>query len=163
MGIANIHYIRFDRTFVLLATHGHHPFYDNEHENIRDARRVPIKFMGYSISVQRGGHLRKTDKQVQAIRDGRWRVRVQICRDEYQRLKGYFVANAINQSAEALASKLFLLPFEPYAPVRQQMLNIMRLMNEVRRRAGKQPLSYDVLRYRRRIVKPFGQPLFEVA
>ena len=53
VGIANIHYLRHDRFFVLLATHGHHPFYDDEAGNIRDARRVSIKFAGYSIGVRR--------------------------------------------------------------------------------------------------------------
>ena len=55
VGIANVHYLRHDRIFVLLATHGHHPFYDEEAENIQDVRRVPIKFDGYSISVKKGG------------------------------------------------------------------------------------------------------------
>src|SRR5436190_6860625 len=54
VGIANVHYLRYERFFVLLATHGHHPFYDHEEDNIRDARKVPVKFMGYSISVKKG-------------------------------------------------------------------------------------------------------------
>ena len=45
-GMANVHYIRYQRRFLLLATHGHHPFYDDEAQNIRDVRRVPIKFAG---------------------------------------------------------------------------------------------------------------------
>ena len=28
VGLANVHYLRYERTFVLLATHGHHPFFD---------------------------------------------------------------------------------------------------------------------------------------
>jgi hypothetical protein len=52
VGIANIHYLRHDRFFVLLATHGHHPFYDDEAGNIRDARRVPIKFAGYATDSE---------------------------------------------------------------------------------------------------------------
>src|SRR5262245_25058525 len=42
-GKANLHYLRFGRFFVLLATHGDHPFFAQEAAVIRDARRVPIK------------------------------------------------------------------------------------------------------------------------
>ena len=44
VGIANVHYIRYQRRFLLLATHGFHPFYDEESQSIRDVRRVPIRF-----------------------------------------------------------------------------------------------------------------------
>ena len=73
-------------------------------------------------------------------------------------MKAYFVERAIRLSAESLASELFDVPYEPYAPVRQQMLNIVRLVNDARRKAGLRPLDFDVLRYRRRIVKPFDWP-----
>ncbi len=59
---------------VLLATHGHHPFYDDEAGNIRDARRVPIKFAGYSITVKKGGYKRKASPHALAVRDDKWRV-----------------------------------------------------------------------------------------
>src|SRR5262245_60629084 len=49
-GKANLQYIRFGRFFVLLATHGEHPFFAEEASSIRDARRTPIRFRGYSIS-----------------------------------------------------------------------------------------------------------------
>lgn len=163
VGIANLHYIRFDRTFLLLATHGHHPFYDQEGGSIRDARKIPIKFHGYSISVQKGGYLRKTSDNPLPVRDDRWRVRVQIRQKEYANMKAYFVERAIRMSAESLASELFSVPYEPYAPVRQQLLNIVRLVNDARRKAGLHPLSYDVLRYRRRIVKPFNVPEVRMA
>jgi hypothetical protein len=47
------------------------------------------------------------------------------------------------------------LPYEPYAPVRQQLLNILRLVNRVRHFVGREPISPKVLRLRRRIVRPF--------
>jgi hypothetical protein len=47
-------------------------------------------------------------------------------------------------------------PFEPYAPVRRQLLVLLREVNAVRRQAGFQVLPIDVLPLRRRIVKPFG-------
>jgi hypothetical protein len=163
IGIANVHYLRYERFFVLLATHGHHPFYDHEETSIRDARRIPIKFMGYSIGVKRGGYLRKRDPLEQPVRDDRWRARVQIGRRHYQALKAYLLEVATTHSLEQLAMELYSVPFEPYAPVRQQMLNILRVVNNKRRANGLAPLNSDVLRYRRRIVKPFEAPELPIA
>ena len=53
-GSANLQYLRRGRFFLLLATHGRHAFFEEE-ASIRDVRRVPIRFEGYSISF-RGGH-----------------------------------------------------------------------------------------------------------
>ena len=156
VGIANVHYLRFDRTFVLLATHGHHPFFDEEEGSIRDARRVPIKFSGYSISVKRGGYRRKLSPESPAVSDDKLRVRVQIGREQYLDLKAYFVEIACCRNEEQLGSMLYNLPYEPYAPVRQQLLNIVRLVNAERKAAGKDPISLKVLRDRRNIVRPFG-------
>ena len=47
--------------------------------------------------------------------------------------------------------------FEPYAPVRRQLLNILRAVNRARHEAGFEAVPASVLRLRRRIVKPFGQ------
>ena len=160
VGIANVHYLRFDRTFVLLATHGHHPFFDEEEGNIRDVRRVPIKFSGYSITVKRGGYKRKISPETPALRDDKLRVRVQIGREQYLDLKAYFLDIALHRSVEQLGLELYNLPYEPYAPVRQQLLNILRLLNVKRKATGKDPISPKVLRYRRHIVRPFG-PLEE--
>lgn len=154
-GLANVHYLRFDRTFILLATHGHHQFFDDEAGNIRDARRAPIKFSGYSVSVQRGGYLRKLSPECSLRRDDKLRVRVQIGREEYLDLKAYFLDIACRRSKEQLGLMLYCLPYEPYAPIRQQLLNIVRLVNEKRKATGKVPISPKVLRYRRRIVRPF--------
>ena len=158
VGIANIHYIRFEHRFLLLATHGFHPFYDDEEKNVRDARRVPIRFAGYSISVKPGGYLRKVVSGMPAKPDNKMRVRVQIQRNTYEEMKAYFIDRATRRSAEQLGEELYNVPFEPYAPVRQQMLNILRLINKFRRAAGQESVCPSVLRYRRRIVKPF-EPL----
>jgi len=155
VGIANVHYLRFERHFILLATHGHHPFYDDEAENIRDARKIPIKFMGYSISAKPGGYLRRTDRDLPAVRDPSRRVRVQIGREAYLALKAYFVEVAVRQSADFVAGELYRVPYEPYAPVRQQMLNILRMVNHARHSMGAVTLCPEVLRYKRQIVSPF--------
>ena len=165
VGIANVHYIRYQRRFLLLATHGFHPFYDDEAKSIRDARRVPIKFEGYSISVAKGGYRRKESGSGTAVPDNKWRVRVQIERELYKGLKAYLIDVAPYRSAVALAAELYDLPFEPYAPVRQQLLNLLRYTNRRREAASLAPISPSVLRYRRRIVRPFdpAETLAEVA
>jgi hypothetical protein len=44
---------------------------------------------------------------------------------------------------------------EPYAPVRKQLLNLLRVLNTKRQRAGHPKIPATVLRLRRRIVRPF--------
>src|SRR6185369_11739835 len=72
-GYANLRYLRFQRFFVLLATHGQHTFFEAEAACIKDIRRTPIKFAGYSVSY-RAGH-----------------PHVRIEQEEYKQLKTYFM------------------------------------------------------------------------
>jgi hypothetical protein len=155
VGIANVHYIRYQRRFLLLATHGHHPIYDEEEKSIRDARKYPIRFAGYSISVAKGDFRAKRSTGGVVVRDNQWRVRVQIEREWYLSLKAYLLDIAPHRSTDQIAAEFRSLPFEPYAPVRQQMLNLLRHVNRRRESAGVEPIGFDVLRYRRRIVRPF--------
>jgi hypothetical protein len=108
-GIANLQYVRHDRFFVLLATHGDHPFFADE--PFRDIREAPIKFHGYSIGCGKGY-------------DGRWHASVRIHAAEYRSLKAYFLDLAVHRSAECLAGEFQRVPFAPFARVRRQMLNI---------------------------------------
>jgi hypothetical protein len=155
-GCANLHYLRHERFFILLATHGQHAFFAAEGDRIRDARMTSIQFAGYSLSVTRGHFLAKTADDAHATPDTKLRVRVQISRESFRDLKGYFVEIAPRRSTEALSAQLFNVPFEPYAPVRKQLLNLLRLVNQARQSAGLEKLPPTVLRYRREIVKPFG-------
>jgi len=154
-GLANLHYLRHERFFVLLATHGQHPFYDEEMKRMRDLRRQPLVYAGYSISYKRGGYHRRSGIGQPAQRDDRWHSRVQIARQSYCDWRAYFIDVATKQPAGQLANELRRLPYEPYAPVRQQLLNLLRLINHARRTAGMELVSADTLRYRRRIVRPF--------
>ena len=138
-GLANLHYIRHDRFFLLLATHGLHRFFDEEVGQIRDARRQPIKFAGYAIS-HRNGH-----------------ACVRIERVEYQQLKAWFLDLACRRSVEALAAEFRAVRFVPYRPVRQQFLTIWRAVARSRKLAGYEPVGIECVPWRRRIVKPFGE------
>ncbi len=155
-GLANLHYLRWEREWILLATRGEHRFFAEEAQNIRDARRDPIPIGDYSLRVARGNYLQKAAGATVALADDRHRVRVQIAREKYRDLRAYFLDVACRRSAESLTRELYLLPIQPYAPVRQQLLNLLRLVNEARSQAGLTKLDPDCLRYRREIVKPFG-------
>ncbi|MBI1827233.1 MAG: hypothetical protein HY287_03525 [Planctomycetes bacterium] len=143
-GWASVRYIRHGVFFVLIATKGRHVFYERE-PGIRDIRRHPIYYAGYSISYRRGV-------------DRKWHVSVRIAANEYLRLKAYMVGLAARRSVEKLAVEFGEVPFEPYAPVRRQLLNILRAVNRVRHAAGFELVPVSALRFRRRVVKPFSCP-----
>lgn len=154
-GLANLHYLRLGRLWFIFATHGKHEFFEHEERNIRDARRIPVTVGGYSLSVKQGGFLRKTSMDPEPVRDGKMRTRVQIARPEFRDLCGYFLERACHRSVETLSAELFRLPYEPYAPIRRQQLNLLRLINKKRQQAGFEKIPTTVLRYKRRIVSPF--------
>lgn len=148
-GRANVHYVRFEDQFILLATRGRHLFFEEEKERILDARKVPIRMGGYSLMC------RKDESSAQGKAESRYRVRVQICREVYRDWRNYFVERAESWSADRLARELYNFPYEPYAPVRRQVLMILRLVNKKRSEQGLEKLDWSVLRFRRRVVKPF--------
>jgi hypothetical protein len=137
-GYANVRYIRFERFFVLLATAGEHEFFANEGKLIRDVRRVPLKFGGYSMS-HRGGH-----------------AHVRIEQETYKMVKAHLVDLAVRRSVESLEAEFRGLPFEPYRPVVRQVLTILRAVNRVRKAAGYQPVPAASLRMFREIYRPFA-------
>lgn len=148
-GVANLQYMRYQNWFVILATEGHHPFKQAERNQIRDARRIPIRFEGYSISYRRCG-LTPTGSKA-----SRWRSCVRIENETFRDLKGFFLDRACNRSVESLAADFARVPFARYAPVRRQLLSLLRLVNDARSRAGYDRLPHTALRLRRKIVKPF--------
>lgn len=148
-GRSSVQYIRFGRLFVLIATAGRHEFFEYE-AGIRDVREHPIRFAGYSISYRRGV-------------DRRFHVSTRIAPDEYLRLKAYFIGLACHRSVEGLAAEFSRLPLEPYAPVRRQLLNILRAVNRERESAGFERVPVAALRLRRRIVRPFVERALQVA
>ncbi len=132
-GMANVQYIRFGSVFALLATRGKHRFFEDEHVNIRDCRRVPIKVFGYAISHRRG------------------HVCVRIEREEFKRMKAAIVEKS-NRGWTGGTSpmELVLGRFEPYGPILRQGRELDRLWH--RRQRTVMP---HMKRYDRRIVKPF--------
>jgi hypothetical protein len=141
-GLANVHYLRHERFFVLLASKGEHRFFKEETQ-CRDVRRDSITFDGYSIGYKRD------------LRGG-WHPSIRIHPKRYGDLKAYFAEVAVRRSAEELAGELFRLPFEPYAPIRSQLNCILRGVNEARKAAGLEQLQKSCLRVRRKPITVFN-------
>jgi hypothetical protein len=150
-GYANLQYISHDRFFVIFATKGRHKFFDEEAGRIRDIRRIPLVYQGYSISYRRGGRTRCGEV------DPSWHAHVSIDRAAYLELKAKLLEMACGR-ANDLAKMFYDIPFERYAPIRRQLLLLLRQVNEVRNRASLSLVPVEVLSLQRRVVKPFGTP-----
>lgn len=149
LGRANLQYLRHEQLFVMMATKGEHRFFLDEQNSIRDIRRIPLSYCGYSISYRPGGRTRKGE------RDPRWHAHVAMEHRQYLELRDHFVELAGRRSADDIAMMFQRLPFEPYAPVRRQQLNILRAVNRRRKQSGREAIPASVLRLKRRVVKPY--------
>jgi hypothetical protein len=153
--LANVQYIRYRDFWVLLATAGHHRFFQ-EHAQIdsggitrlvqyKDVRETPIVFGGYSI-----GHNGKAS--------------IRISRPAYRELKGHFLKLAVaHRSTERLEREFRRSPFEPYGGVTRQMFAVLRAVNGVRKTAGLPPVPNHSVRVKRKAVKPFGTKIYQLA
>ena len=81
---------------------------------------------------------------------------VQIERKRFQQETAYLLQFARQREPDRIQRELSLVPFEPYAPVRRQMLSLLRTVNRERKRAGLAEIPPTVLRLRRRVLKPFA-------
>jgi hypothetical protein len=157
-GEANFRYLRFEDWFVVLATEGTASrFWHEDRKRIHDVRNIPIRFKGYSISYRQGGW---KDRKLWAdplVRehDMKWHVRVQLDAETYAGVKAYFLNVATHRQADFLSREFLDLQFQPYRPVREQLLAILRAVNRERQLAGCQRIPYSVIRYRRRTGKVF--------
>ncbi len=143
-GQSNIHYLRHGRFWVLVATHGEGLFFTSEGANVRDFRKQPLVYHGYSVSSRRsrGGGSRHAS--------------VRIERRQYLVLKAYFEEMATKWSVERLGRELAALPFERYAPVRNQLFMVRRAVNRKRKAAGLELVPQESVPWRRRPVSPFA-------
>lgn len=143
-GAASVQYLRFDRFFVLLATHGEHPFFEAEARKLRDVRLNPIYFRGYSIGCR------------QARGGGPFHASVRLDRATCRNLKRQFEDRALSCPVGELIERFQQLPYEVYAPVRNQLRGILRAVNRRRQTAGLEPVPRTAVWSRRYPVKPFG-------
>lgn len=150
VGRANLQYIRHESTFLILATKGEHRFFEDEADSIRDFRRVPFRYAGYSISYRRGGRKRN------GMPDTEWHSHVEIERRQYLELRAWFAERALRESPDRIERAFQNLPIAVYAPVRRQLLMMLREVNRVRKTAGRSQVDSDALPLKRRVVRPFG-------
>ncbi len=150
-GKGNLHYIRFERDFLLLGTerkNGVLPWHRLESKNIRDCRVVPILFHGYSIYLK-GGKYRprrcKEDPEGPPERDTKERSRVLIERKMLKELSADFY-KVSRRDAALIASMFWELPFEPYRPVLQQQLKLLCSVNNRRKKLGLSKISSKCIR-----------------
>ena len=153
-GLANAHYLRYDHWFILLLSEGHHALRQpaakgGEGEHLKDCRRVPIRIGSYSISYRRSG--------VALPRGGnvKWHAHVRLDAKTYADLKTRFDAVAVHRSTDNLTAEFAQVGFARYAPIRRQLLNILRRVNERRQRQSYQTLPHSVLNLRRMPVKVY--------
>lgn len=157
-GEANVQYIRFERDWLMLATPGRHVWKEREAGNIKDCSRgEPIEFQGYSIYLKNGLYKPVRCRRDRAVHelDHKKRVRVVIGRDAFRELKAEFLSLARKRNANWLAAKFWHIPYEPYAPIRQQLLKLLFYVNQTRKRHGLPTINTKVIRFKRTIVKPF--------
>ena len=142
-GEASVQYLRHGGFYVILATHGVHPFFASEAKRLRDIRKHPISYMGYSIGCrrERGG--------------GEFHASVRIQQNTERELKAHFQGIALHKTVEELYVELRRLPFEPYAPVRVQLHCLLRRINRRRALAGLELVPREAIRVRRSPVRPF--------
>jgi hypothetical protein len=141
LGEASVQYLRHGRFFVLIATPGRHPFFQREHD-WRDIREHPLFYGGYSIGCRRG-------------QDARFHASVRIGRRELERLSCRIDRIALVPDADRLYRFWQGLRFEPYAPIRRQLLRLFWRMNDRRKAAGLELVPVRALRMQRRPLSPF--------
>lgn len=142
-GLGNVHYLRYGHFFVILATHGANEFCAGEGERVREAREHAVTIAGYSVGLRRG-----VDRALHPS--------VSIHPERYRELKAYFLDIAVHRSEEALRREFARLSFEPWAPIRRQLLALRRGVNKARKQAGLLPVEGRCFRFTRRSVSAFS-------
>ncbi|MEM8735465.1 MAG: hypothetical protein AAGG44_14625, partial [Planctomycetota bacterium] len=122
-----------------------------------DCRRVPIKFAGYSISYRRAGN------QSAGVAPLKWHAHVAIDMPTYRQLKSHFEHLAVHRTAAKLELEFANIPYARYAPIRRQLLHILRKVNKQRRVHNYEQIPYSKLKLSRRPVKVFSDSKSQTA
>ena len=76
---------------------------------------------------------------------------MRIDEETFRNVQALFVGSALRMDARKLADRFEVLPFEPYALSRRQLLILWRAVNRARAAAGLEPVPKRCLRFKRRI------------
>lgn len=146
-GLSSVHYLRFERHFILMASAGRGPFFEHLGERripdgtvvtprqFRDIRRESLEFDAYAI---------RFTACMASSRPGRVparRVLVRLNRSTYRDLKHYFREQATRYPRANLEAMVWSLGFYPYRPVGEQLWAIVRMINRTRRQLGLEELD----------------------
>ncbi len=146
---AAVHYLRFDRTFVLMVTKGRHDqFYSDHGSAKRDVRRQALYVFGYCIRRRFCEHERRD------------RVAVRLDRATYDKLKSHLVAVATwgsHRPRERMEREFANITYQPYGPVLEQVNVIFREVNRARRRRGFELIRPECIRKKRYLTKVFDE------
>ena len=88
----------------------------------------------------------------------KWHAHVRIDDDTYRQLRDHLLDLATHRSAENLAREFARILFARYAPIRRQLLNILRAVNERRKQHNFELLNHSVLKLRRTPVPVYVRP-----
>lgn len=145
---AGMHYLRYERFFVLVATHGRHRFFEDHEKNICDIRRTALKVRGYAV--------RYTFSELEK----RWKVFVRLDKETYRSVRAHLLELATRPSyreTDKLVHEFLTLPFQGYSPVRSQALAILKAVNRRRRQAGYAQLPTDIVPRMRPVRQVFAE------
>jgi hypothetical protein len=81
---------------------------------------------------------------------------VRIQRGTFRELLARFKQIAAQRTVDELCCELRALPFEPFAPVRDQCAILLRAMNRQRKMAGLELVPWNAVRFYRKPVRAFG-------
>lgn len=133
---AGVHYLRYERFFVLIATRGRHRLFEDHQESLCDIRRTALRVRGYSV------------RYTFSEEEKRRRVFVRLDKPTYRSVRAHLLELATRPSyrdPERVAEEFGALPFQGYGPVRGQVLAIIKAVNRARRRAGYAQLPTDLV------------------
>lgn len=114
-GLANVVFVRFRHSFILLATEGEHPAF-NQLKSY-DLRFVPLHFCGYSVGAV--NH----------------KPCICICRLEWEKIKYRFGKIGLHNRGD-VERKLNALPYYNFPGVRKQKIQLVNQVNRRRKKAG---------------------------
>lgn len=117
-GQAIAQYLRWDHTFVLLATEGHHETFEKLRSH--DIRHTPLHLGAYSIGLRRGTTVT---------------VHIQVARRVWRQVKRLIRRRELRPHEE-VARLIHTLPFFNFPGVVAQKQKLLREVNRRRKRAG---------------------------
>ena len=92
----------------------------------------------------------------------KWHAHVRIDDNTYRMLKDRFIDLATHRTADTLSHEFGRIPFARYAPIRRQLLNMLRAVNERRKQQSFELLPHRVLKLKRTPVPVYVRPETEI-